>query len=563
MWIVIHRVGRLRPHGLPIGARWTVGRDSGVDLVVADPSVSRRHLLLERTDEGVFIVDLDSSNGTLVNGQEIEGRWRLGAGDKVEIGGSAFWVHAASEATDTPAALPSHTDFLDMLADEAARSRAFGDAFGLLLLEARNASDMFFTRTVRRVAGAKRDVDRLATYSPKIIEAIFPQIALADLQRRVAELVDGGEADEPPLRAAALWVASPDSPDALIAEAMELLRTVRHGKGGYACRAHGTAPSDEGPAETTEPLVVSDEMRQVMNEVAEVARSEIGVLVRGPTGAGKELVARAIHHRGPRRAGPFVAVNCAAIPQHLLASTLFGHVEGAFTDARGDARGLFRAADGGSLFLDEVAELPTEAQAALLRCLDDKRVRPVGSTSEIPVDVRVVAATHRDLEEQVGAGGFRRDLYFRLSGVEIEVPPLARRTADILPLARHFLQQVRVRAGVQAVDFDEQACALLLQHAWPGNVRELRNVVEHAALNAHGDTITALHLSSRIVGVDDTADDDDLPRFKHMVEQFERELLLQALRRANWNRSEVSRRLGIPPRTLTNKLKRYGLREGD
>ncbi|HEY2147342.1 MAG TPA: sigma-54 dependent transcriptional regulator, partial [Pirellulales bacterium] len=242
----------------------------------------------------------------------------------------------------------------------------------------------------------------------------------------------------------------------------------------------------------------SPAMRRLYDQLARVADSDASVLITGESGTGKEFVAKAVHRRSPRREKPFVAVNCAALPDTLLESELFGHAKGAFTDARNDRKGLFVQAEGGTLLLDEIGEMPPAMQAKLLRALEESRVRPVGSEREIPFDVRILAATNRDLDSAVDEGRFRQDLFFRINVIQIEVPPLRARGADILLLAQHFVEQFAGRANKHIVGLSEPFAEKLLAYAWQGNVRELRNVIERAVALTRHDRLLPEDLPEKI-----------------------------------------------------------------
>jgi DNA-binding NtrC family response regulator len=310
-----------------------------------------------------------------------------------------------------------------------------------------------------------------------------------------------------------------------------------------------------------------------------VAKSALPVLLQGETGSGKEVVARFLHERG-RADRPLVTLNCAAIPDSLVESVLFGHEKGAFTGATRDQKGVFEAADGGTLLLDEIGELPLEAQAALLRVLETKRLMRVGSTREISVDVRIVAATHRDLEAAVTAGRFREDLLFRLNGVSIRVPPLRERPEDLEPLITRFVAMANAANGRDVRGVDPEALALLAAYPWPGNVRELHNAMERAVVIAGTDLVTLDDLPERIrrtapataPALPAAAPDADAPisleeavaslegDFRTRMERLEVVLLTEALREASWNQTETARRLQMPLRTLVHKLKMLGIR---
>jgi Nif-specific regulatory protein len=298
-------------------------------------------------------------------------------------------------------------------------------------------------------------------------------------------------------------------------------------------------------------------MQSVVELMNRVIPSDAAVLIQGETGTGKELVARAIHYNGPRAAGPFVPVNCGAMPANLLEAELFGHRKGAFTGAVVDRKGLFEAAGGGSIFLDEIAELPLELQSKLLRVLQDGEVRRVGDTRPFHVDVRVISATNRNLAELVAARKFRDDLFYRLNVIPIELPPLRRRREDIAPLVGHFVKSAAQRQGKPVEGVAPAALALLEEHAWPGNVRELENAIERAVVLCAGTRIEPgdVVLTAAPAG---PAREEELP-----VAEIEKRVVLERLARFNGNRTRTAASLGISRRTLLNKLAEWQQDEAD
>ena len=298
--------------------------------------------------------------------------------------------------------------------------------------------------------------------------------------------------------------------------------------------------------------------------LAKVAPHRTTVLVRGESGTGKELAARALHALSPRRDGPFVAVSCGAIPSGLLESELFGHERGAFTDAIRDRPGLFERASGGTLFLDEVGELSLAMQVNLLRVLQEDRVRRVGGTDELPVDVRVVAATARDLESEMAAGRFREDLFYRLDVLSLRLPPLRERADDVPLLVSHFIARASQRLGLALRGASAEALRALRAYRWPGNVRELENVVERAVVLAEGPELGVDVLPSRLVAPGDSSgvavagagDAGDLS-IKRAARRMEEELIRRALARTGGNRTRAAEILEISHRALLYKIKEY------
>ncbi len=300
-------------------------------------------------------------------------------------------------------------------------------------------------------------------------------------------------------------------------------------------------------------------MRGLLDLLPRAARSDVPVLITGETGTGKELVARGLHDLGSRVDGPFLAVNCAALPEALLESELFGHERGAFTDARTARRGLFLAATGGTLFLDEVGELPLTLQPKLLRVLQERRVRPVGSDKEIAVDCRVLAATNRGLRTEAQQGGFRIDLYYRLAVIELALPPIRARAGDILLLAQHFLARAAERSNRPIQGMTTPVAQSLLAYHWPGNVRELENAIERAVALTEHDHLVLDDLPPEIGQIPGCVvrDGRDLPVRLEPLEQMERRHVLRVLAAVDGNKTQAAAVLGIGRRTLYRKLERW------
>jgi two-component system, NtrC family, response regulator AtoC len=304
----------------------------------------------------------------------------------------------------------------------------------------------------------------------------------------------------------------------------------------------------------------SHTMQRVFALIGRVAASDASVLITGETGTGKELVARAIHSHGTRTKGPFVAINCAAVPEQLLESELFGHVKGAFTDARAARGGLFVEARGGTIFLDEIAELPLNIQAKLLRVLQEHTVRPVGSDRELAVDVRVVCATHRDLDSRVVEGLFREDLYYRVNVLGVALPPLRERGGDVLMLATEYLKRISRRVGRTVEGIAPDAARLLMAYDWPGNVRELANAMERAVALAEYDSITVADLPEKIRNHKSSnvlvtgSDASELVS----LEEVERRYVLRVMQAVGGNRTRAAEVLSVDRKTLYSKLKMYG-----
>jgi len=308
----------------------------------------------------------------------------------------------------------------------------------------------------------------------------------------------------------------------------------------------------------------SPAMRRVYDLLDRIADSESTVLITGESGTGKELVARALHHRSRRKVGPFVAVNCAAMPETLLESELFGHAKGAFTDARQARAGLFQQASGGTLFLDEIGEMPLGTQPKLLRVLQERMVRPVGADAETPVDVRIIAATNRDLEGLLEEKRFREDLYYRLNVIKVELPPLRARGSDVLLLAQHFIELFATRAGKKVEGLSSPAAQKMLAYSWPGNVRELQNCMERAVALTRFAELTPDDLPEKIrdYRVSHVVVAGNDPSELVPLEEVERRYILRVLEAVGNNKTLAARTLGLDRKTLYRKLERWGMAVG-
>lgn len=392
----------------------------------------------------------------------------------------------------------------------------------------------------------KSGIDVLAEV--RRIDAELPVLlvtAFADLRQAVAAIKTG----------AVDYLAKPvdlEELEAAIADAL-----CRHGEGqqdiaGLGLETGGTLATGPRPLWRHRLpagfICESPAMRHVLETAAVVAPSLAPVLILGPSGAGKEMIARLIHAWSPRAGGPLVVANCAGLPETLIESELFGHTKGAFTGAVQSRQGFFRAANGGTLFLDEIGELPVHLQPKLLRAIESGEITPVGSETPVKVDVRLVAATNRDLSQAVVQGRFRDDLYYRINVVELTVPPLAERYEDILPLARQFAAEF----SGGPVRLSPQAENCLLAHPWPGNVRELRNAIQRACLLCRGDVILPEHLPPKIAAL---AGQPLQHPTRGRLSQIERATILATLAECHGNRTQAAQKLGISRRALIYKLR--------
>jgi PAS domain S-box-containing protein len=325
--------------------------------------------------------------------------------------------------------------------------------------------------------------------------------------------------------------------------------------------------TEEAAPQKREVIAESASMREMMNFVRRVSASEATtILLEGENGTGKDLIAKTLHYQSVRQAEPFIAINCAAIPETLLESELFGYEKGAFTDARSQKRGIFELADKGTLFLDEIGEIPLMLQAKLLRVLEEQTFRRLGGLKDIHLDLRVIAATNKNLREAVKEGAFRQDLYFRLNVIQILIPPLRDRTEDIVPMTKFFIDHYNRKFKRNIENITDGAAKLLMAHDWPGNVRELRNAIERAMILEEGPAITAASLPIAIARPDAggplaaTSPGGEIPTTGLSLEDNERSLLVRALEKTEGNQTQAARLLRITRDTLRYKMKKFNLR---
>ena len=561
----------------PQVAPLTFGRSWPADIVIDDASVSRTHArFFVAPDGGVCFEDLGSTNGTRLNGT-ITSRGRLAAADELRLGDVTCALHVLTLVPGVHGLL-GYDKLLELLHYELARAKTFGRPAALLMVAAR-APGHPLRKWVPALLEKLRPVDRAAVYAADAVLVALPEASRPDADALGAMICNQDNA---------LRFGTATFPDdgVSVDELLDAARTAM---------VHGRSTTSLPPP-SGRPFIVGEKTRPMWELVDRVARAVLPVLVVGETGTGKEVVANALHHRSARAEGPLRSVNCAAIPQTLVESVLFGHERGAFTGAEKQTRGVFEQANGGTLFLDEVGELPAGAQAALLRVLETKKLMRVGGDREITVDVRVVAATHRDLEQMGGEGTFREDLYYRLHGLTIAVPPLRERRDEIPVLAESFLRDA-ARDNARAVrGFDQAALAALSRFRWPGNVRELKNVIERGVVVARGDIITLEDLPERVretsagdplissgvvVGHSPSAPPPASPRvmppssgasavdpnvdykerLRIEMQRYERDLIVNALASVNGNVTAAAQALKIPVRTLTHKMQALGIKK--
>ena len=532
------------------GAELVFGRSADVTVVIDHEAVSRRHTAVRRRGEAVVVEDLGSRNGTTINGAPIAGVRRAAAGDVIGVGPITAIVARSSAAR--PRQLATMTELEDRLAMEVDRALRYQRPLGVVMLRFEGPGDAVLAH-VDRLLHELRRMDLVAEYGPDELAIVLPESNPAAIAA-VAERAAAGTA----LTIRCGSAAFPDdgsSAGALIGTARERLRGAR------------TSPGAPPPAVDRSPrlpdrlVVIEPLMKQVFKLAERAAQAPISVLVVGETGTGKEVVAEAIHRLSPRAEAPFVRLNCAALTETLVESELFGHEKSAFTGATAMKRGYFEAAAGGTVFLDEVGELPLATQAKLLRVLERWRIVRVGGTAEIAVDVRLVCATHRDLETEVARGRFREDLFFRIAAFVIPVPPLRDRRSEILPLATQFAHEIAGDLRQPTPGFTPEAMDALQRASWPGNVRELRNAIERAVVLSEGGKIGRDHLPEQVVI---HADADAAPHsaldVRQRVASVERTTVIAALTAADDNQTQAARKLGISRFALIRLMAKHDIK---
>jgi Nif-specific regulatory protein len=611
------------------GDETSVGRDVSNHVRLIDPSVSRRHSLIRRDGESFKIADLESFNGTFVNGVPVSER-TLSHGDQLAVG-NILLIFLLHDADESPASAPVLFSDINIVTQSATYLRR-EDAFYLshekvlaaLPPTARIARDL---STLLKISAVVNSIHNLDALQRRLLELIL-EVAPA---RRVALLLKGDAGDEP---ASAVTLARSPEPF----EPFTLSRTVteRVMREGTAIVCNDAAADESlGPAASIAasqtlsllciPLTVFDNtlgvlyleagepsafdeyhlqlltaiggiaavaientqrterleregrrlseeinlthrmvgggerMHELYRFIAKVAPTDSTVLIRGESGTGKELAARAIHTNSTRAAGPFVAINCATLSESLLESELFGHERGAFTGAVSQKKGKLEIADGGSLFLDEVGELALALQAKLLRVLQEREFERVGGTRTIKVDIRVIAATNKDLEAAAREGGFRQDLYWRLNVISFTTPPLRERREDIPLLAAYFAAESCKRARKKAMRVSTEARSYLMSYDWPGNVRELENAIERAVILGSTDIILPEDLPDSILDAVSSAG-APAAKFYDVLRETKKRMILNALHQAGGNYTEAAKLLGVHPNNLHRLVTNMGLR---
>jgi transcriptional regulator with GAF, ATPase, and Fis domain len=541
---------------LPAEGEVVIGRALGCTIRIDDPKASRRHAMLRMGAE-VTVTDLGSANGTGI------GNRLLGAnesavvmpGDVLAFGATMAIIQTGSMSTRLRRVL-THAHFEARLEDEC--SRASGKSqFAVVRVRLSPQKNEPIESTFEHWL---HPMDVAATYAPQQSEFLLVEVTAEQVQARVEHARALIESVAGPVEiGVALYPAHGRSPQKLIAASGQFRTT--------------TSPS--------EARVQSGFLEKIRPLIERVAWGTISVLIGGETGAGKEVLAQAIHQASQRSHKPMVCLNCAALSESLLESELFGYERGAFTGATQSKPGLLESADGGTVFLDEIGEMPASLQAKLLRVIQERQVQRIGSLKPRTIDVRFVSATNRDLETEILRGTFRQDLYYRLNGVVFTVPPLRERLDEIELLARAFIAQSAAQLGVGEPQLSADVLALLRAHSWPGNIRELRNVMERAVLLCNGDVMTLEHVPQdrmqrhtpsetmqerrSLLSVDlptpraTLTEDSPLAHPPFVAEQAERARIVSALESCAGNQTQAAKVLGISRNTLIARLKQYEL----
>ncbi|AUX45894.1 hypothetical protein SOCE26_073940 [Sorangium cellulosum] len=540
-----------------------VGRRAPADLYIPDKRISHLHARFTLVGDHVLVEDLDSTNGTWVKGERITAPTMLAPGADAILGDVSAHVVAIGLIA-TPAVLDEAT-FHRELDAECTRAQCLRRSFAVLAVhpgEAEAAHAKTGEWAIHLPANL-RPVDRVSMWRDTAL-ILVPEADTKDAIK-IGHAVASGGGNQSGVRrvGVAVYRENGSSPQKLIDEACSAADLATAERPVFVASPNCTAALDDRP-------IFGLAQQRVVTEAKKAASTNLSVLLLGESGTGKEVLARFIHDHSTRRDKPFMPVNCGAIPGNLIESTFFGHEKGAFTGAVQQKQGFFQAAHEGTLFLDEIGELEPEAQKRLLRVLEARTVSPVGSTKEIPVDVRIIAATNRNIDAMLKEGSFREDLYYRLD-ISLRIPPLRDRLDEIEQLVHRFIQEERTSVR----DITPEAMALLCAYRWPGNVRELRREIRRAVAMAEGELIqpedlsSHLHLADPQAAVADNAtaapsrSDPEKPPagpdLRSQLAQLERQRIETALREEK-TKPKAAARLGISPRTLSRKITELGIR---
>jgi two-component system response regulator AtoC len=522
-----------------------IGRLATCGIIVDHDAVSRRHAVLRRRVDRITVADLGSRNRTLVNGVAIDGERRLAAGDVLSIGPMTA-ILATSTAARSSRQIATISELEDRLASEVDRARRYQRPLALVMARFTGSADAITTH-IERLGEHLRRMDLLAEYGADDIAIVLPEAGLAAAEVVAARAREAGGLE------VQIGIAVFPTDGSSTGELISAASARRRG-------ALGPRPAEQVDLQTMlgRALVILDpQMLQLYDLAKRVASSSVTVLITGETGVGKEVVAEAIHRLSPRAAGPYVRLNCAALPASLVEAELFGFEQGTVMGAVAGKPGFFEAASGGTLFLDEIEELPIAVQAKLLRVLEQGAVTRVGGVTELAVDVRLICASHRELELEARRARFREDLYFRISGFRIPVPPLRDRRLEIPALAAFFARELSPDHGGVV---DPAALDLLSNYGWPGNVRELRNAIERALVLSGNGRIEPIHLSEHVRERTLPSASAGVLDVRQRVMLVEREAVEQALEANKWNQTHAARALGVSRFALIRLMEKHHLK---
>jgi two-component system response regulator AtoC len=579
-YLLVLEGGSSRMFHLPRHGVVLIGRTTEAELQLQDESVSRRHARILIADGEASVSDLESYNGTRVNGEPVEGARELASGDVISIGDVLLVLHRTAREVAPRTLLPAHAA-RRRVAEEIERVQTTGRTFTLATL--RFSEPALDRAAVERIVQTRlRLIDAASWLSERELLLIVPEHGPAQVRRLAGDLIAALHTTDAGARIGlASYLADGCDAETLLSAGRSAASAAK--TGGILAAADAATRLTMGDREI---LLADPAMLGLFELLKRLARSDIQVLIRGETGAGKEAAAYAVHHFSARSDKPFVAVNCAAIAETLIESELFGHERGAFSGATHSKPGLLEAASGGTVFLDELGELSASAQSKLLRALETKRITRVGDVREREVDIRIVAATHRDLEADIRSKRFREDLFFRLGAATVILPPLRERPREVTLLGQTFLRSACSRIGRSPLTLSPTALRALATYRWPGNVRELRNTMEYVAAAIVDPVVEVHHLPAQIASVlspplplpgeapaPDGAPAEPVPvkrqperRFRPIAEELkelERRRMDEALIVSNGVRKVAAELISMPLRTFTLKLKQYGLGSGD
>ncbi len=563
------------------------GRISQVEITLQDHQVSRKHAQFSCEMGETKVKDLESTNGTFVNGRKIEKEQLISDGDEIQIGATNFRFSIHNPIDGSKLGLNNHGYFETRLNEELDRASRYKRPLSILMIgpkldlhelkESTKDLSQRYPTVVNYLQKVIRAMDLLAHYGQYELELLLPEtnkeqaITLAERITQETKF----DKDCPISVGVASFSEDGKTADILIEKSRQALKIARDKKSDRVAQIKEDA-NRLMLLDKKEVIIRSEKMRELFELVDRIAKSTITVLIQGETGVGKEVVAEAIHAKSDRVNKPLVCVNCAALTETLLESELFGHERGSFTGADQTKIGLFETANGGTIFLDEIGEMPLKTQAKLLRVLQAKKIMRVGSNKEIDTDVRVVAATNRKLEEQVEKKLFREDLFYRLNAATITIPPLRERKDEIPYLVGSFIKECCEENGLPKKELSPEALDVLMKYSWPGNIRELRNTIERSVVISEGETIFKEALTSKLTSeypsdkphhtstIDSMSNEMDstvVGDMKEIVSTYEKDIILNALKKSQWNQTKASEILNVPRRTLVSKIKKYKIKK--